>query len=92
MMQAIQSAFSGDQLTLRLQPAFIAEGQVVDLFGQMQLQLFTAFHQRSAELQEMLLDQTGRCSHGHAAGQAGTVRILAQGQVLGLVLAGGAQC
>ena len=92
MMQAIQSAFSGDQLTLRLQPAFIAEGQLVDLLCEMQLQLLATLHQRSAELQEMLLDQTGRRSHGHAAGQARTVRILAQGQVFGLVLAGGAQC
>ena len=91
-MQAIQSAFSGDQLTLRLQPAFIAEGQLVDLLCEMQLQLLATLHQRSAELQEMLLDQTGLRSHGHAAGQARTVRILAQGQVLGLVLAGGAQC
>ena len=91
-MQAIQSAFSGDQLTLRLQPAFIAEGQLLNLLCEMQLQLLATLHQRSAELQEMLLDQTGRRSHGHAAGQARTVRILAQGQVLGLVLAGGAQC
>ena len=91
-MQAIQSAFSGDQLTLRLQPAFIAEGQLVDLLCEMQLQLLATLHQRSAELQEMLLDQTGRRSHGHAAGQARTVRILAQGQAFGLVLAGGAQC
>ena len=80
-MKSIQSLFSGNQFPLRLKPAFIAERKLVDLFGQMKLQLFTAFHQRSAELQKMLLDQAGRCSEGHAAGQERTVRILAQGLV-----------
>ena len=91
-MKAIQSLFSSNQLTLRLQPTLIAEGQLLNLLCEMQLQLLATLHQRSAELQEMLLDQTGRRSHGHAAGQARTVGILAQGQVFGLVLAGGAQC
>lgn len=91
-MKAIQSLFSSNQLTLRLQPTLIAEGQLLNLLCEMQLQLLATLHQRSAELQEMLLDQTGRRSHGHAAGQARTVRILAQGQVFGLVLAGGTQC
>ena len=91
-MKAIQSLFSSNQLTLRLQPTLIAEGQLLNLLCEMQLQLLATLHQRSAELQEMLLDQTGLRSHGHAAGQARTVRILAQGQVFGLVLAGGTQC
>ena len=91
-MKSIQSLFSGDKLTLRLQPAFIAQRKLVDLFGQMQLQLFTALHQCSAELQKMLLDQTGRCSEGHAAGQVRTVEILAQGLVRRFGLAGGERC
>ena len=91
-MKAIQSLFSSNQLALRLQPTLIADGQLLNLLCEMQLQLLATLHQRSAELQEMLLDQTGRRSHGHAAGQARTVRILAQGQAFGLVLAGGAQC
>ena len=78
-MKSIQSLFSGNQFPLRLKPAFIAERKLVDLFGQMKLQLFTAFHQRSAELQKMLLDQAGRCSESHAASQVRTVGSLAQG-------------
>lgn len=91
-MKAIQSLLSGDQLTFRLQPAFIAERKLVDLLGQMKLKLLAALHQCSAELQKMLLDQTGRCSEGHAASQARTVEILAQGLSPQLALAGGETC
>ena len=91
-MKSIQSLFSGDKLTLRLQPAFIAQRKLVDLFGQMKLKLLAALHQCSAELQKMLLDQTGRCSEGHAASQARTVEILAQGLSPQLALAGGERC
>ena len=91
-MKSIQSLLSGNQLPLRLKPAFVAERKLVDLFGQMQLQLFTALHQCSAELQKMLLDQTGRCSEGHAASQARTVEILAQGLTPQSHLAGGERC
>tara|TARA_E500000178_G_scaffold59281_1_gene55869 strand:+ start:929 stop:1204 length:276 start_codon:yes stop_codon:yes gene_type:complete len=91
-MKSIQSLFSGDKLTLRLQPAFIAQRKLVDLFGQMKLKLLAALHQCGAELQKMLLDQTGRCSEGHAAGQVRTVEILAQGLVRRFGLAGGERC
>ena len=91
-MKAIQGLLSGDQLTFRLQPAFIAERKLVDLLGQMKLKLLAALHQCSAELQKMLLDQTGRCSEGHAASQARTVEILAQGLSPRFALAGSERC
>ena len=91
-MKSIQSLFSGNQFPLRLKPAFIAERKLVDLLGQMKLKLLAALHQCSAELQKMLLDQTGRCSEGHAASQARTVEILAQGLTPQSHLAGGERC
>ena len=91
-MKSIQSLFSGDKLTLRLQPAFIAQRKLVDLFGQMKLKLLAALYQCGAELQKMLLDQTGRCSEGHAASQARTVEILAQGLSPRFALAGSERC
>ena len=91
-MKAIQSLFSSNQFTLRLQPTFIAEGKLFDLFCQMQLQLLATLYQRSAELQNMLLNQARRCSHGHAAEQCGTVEILAQGQRISFVLLADERC
>ena len=81
MMQAIQCLFCSRQLTLSLQPAFIAQRELFDLLGKIELQLFTAFHQGGAELEEVLLDQAGRCSEGHAASRVRTVGSLAQGLV-----------
>lgn len=91
-MKAIQSLFSSNELTLRLQPTFIAEWKLLDLFGQMQLQLLATLHQRTAELQNMLLNQAGRCSHGHAAEQCGTVKILAQELRLSFTLLADGRC
>ena len=88
----MQGALSSHELSFGLQPAFIAQRKLVDLFGQMKLKLLAALHQCGAELQKMLLDQTGRCSEGHAAGQVRTVEILAQGLVRRFGLAGGERC
>jgi len=78
-MQSIECLFCRRQLTLSLQPAFIVQRELFDLLRKTELQLLTAFYQRSAELEEMLLDQAGRCSESHAASQVRTVGSLAQG-------------
>jgi len=80
-MQSIECLFCRRQLTLSLQPAFIVQRELFDLLRKTELQLLTAFYQRSAELEEMLLDQAGRCSEGHAASRVRTVGSLAQGLV-----------
>ena len=79
MVQSIECPFCDRQLSLSLQPAFIVQRELFDLLRKTELQLLTAFYQRSAELEEMLLDQAGRCSESHAASQVRTVGSLAQG-------------
>ena len=74
-MKTQQRCFRCAEFAFGQQPALIAERQARHLIRQFQLKLLTSLGQRSAELKQMPLDQTGGGGDGHNGPRRGRMEV-----------------